>query len=133
MADRPHKTETERVRLTVGGDRVDYPGPVSSPTTDMVTSKLLLNSVLSTPGAKFLGLDLKDFFLGTILPRKEYAKIAVNLIPQEIMDMYNLHDLVVNGYVYMEISKGMYGLPQAARFAYQQLLPRLNAAGYHEA
>ena len=49
------------------------------------------------------------------------------------MDYYNLHDLVVNGYVYIAIGKGMYGLPQASRIAYEHLLPKLEVAGYHEA
>ena len=40
-------------------------------------------------------------------------QIAVELIPQEFMDVYGLHDKVKNGYVYCEIVRGMYGLPQA--------------------
>ena len=39
VADRPRKTETRRVRITVGGDKVDYPGEVTTKTSDMVTSK----------------------------------------------------------------------------------------------
>mgnify|MGYP000683145821 FL=1 len=133
VAHRPQKTEENRVRLTVGGDKVDYPGPVSSKTTDLITAKLLLNSVVSTPNAMFLGLDIKDFFLGTPLLRKEYAKIAVKLIPKAFMDLYNLWDYVVDGYVWFEISRGMYGLPQASRLAYDALVPRLAKAGYREA
>mgnify|MGYP000951902412 CR=1 FL=1 len=53
VADRPRKTEPERVRMTVGGDRVDYPGEVTTKTTDLATAKILLNSVISTPGARF--------------------------------------------------------------------------------
>jgi len=40
-------------------------------------------------------------------PRPEFMRIAINLIPKEIMDEYNLHDFVHNGYVYFEINKGM--------------------------
>jgi hypothetical protein len=68
----PHKAETKRVRLTVGGNLVHYPEKVSTPTADLSTVKLLLNSIISTPGARFATFDLKDFYLGTPMMRKEY-------------------------------------------------------------
>ena len=55
---RPQKEEQHRTRLTVGGDRIDYPGNKSTPTADLTTVKLLLNSTISTPGAVFVGMDL---------------------------------------------------------------------------
>lgn len=58
---RPQKADPNRTRLTVGGDRVEYPHDVSTPTADMVTAKLLFNSVISTEGAKFLTVDIKNF------------------------------------------------------------------------
>jgi hypothetical protein len=68
--ERPHKSETKRVRLTVGGNLVHYPEKVSTPTADLSTVKLLLNSVISTPGARFSAFDIKDFYLGTPMMRK---------------------------------------------------------------
>lgn len=47
----------------VGGDRVDYPWDVSTPTADLVTSKLLINSVISTIGVEFMTADIKKFYL----------------------------------------------------------------------
>jgi hypothetical protein len=44
---KPHKTEKERVRLTVGGDRLDYSGDVATSTADITTFKILINSTLS--------------------------------------------------------------------------------------
>jgi hypothetical protein len=44
-------------------------------TSDLTTAKCLMNSVISTPGAKFMGIDLKDFYLNHPLPRKEYVRI----------------------------------------------------------
>jgi len=67
VADRPFKEETKRVRATVGGDQINYPDNVSSKTAELLTSKLLFNSVVSTPGARFLTADIKDFFLSTAL------------------------------------------------------------------
>jgi hypothetical protein len=58
--------------------------------------------------------------------------IPVKLIPQAIIDQYNLTPLIHNGYVYVEINKGMYGLPQAGRIANDALVPHLAKNGYHQ-
>jgi hypothetical protein len=60
-----HKEEKERTRLTVGGDQIDYPGDKSTPTSGLTTAKILINSVISTPNAKFLVIDIKIFYLNT--------------------------------------------------------------------
>jgi hypothetical protein len=49
---RPQKAKKERTRLTIGGDRINYPGETSTETSDLTTSKLLINSNISTPGAR---------------------------------------------------------------------------------
>jgi len=46
------------------------------------------------------------------------------------MAAYELEDLIVDGRVLAEISKGMYGLPQAGRLAYDQLVLNLERNGY---
>jgi hypothetical protein len=63
--ERPHKTEKKRVHLTDGGNLIHYPDKVSTPSADLTTIKILLNSVISTPHARFATFDLKDFYLGT--------------------------------------------------------------------
>jgi hypothetical protein len=45
---KPHKNEKERVRLTVGGDRLDYSGDVATSTADITTFKILINRTIST-------------------------------------------------------------------------------------
>ena len=45
----PQKKETHKVRLAVGGNKLTYDSPVSTPTANLTTSKLHWNSVLSTP------------------------------------------------------------------------------------
>ena len=62
---RPQKEEINRTRLTVGGNLIDYPGDVSTPTADTTTAKIIINSTISTPGAKFMCGDIKNFYLGT--------------------------------------------------------------------
>jgi hypothetical protein len=43
------KAEPKRIRFTVSGNLVQCPGKVSTPTADITMSKILFNSVLSTP------------------------------------------------------------------------------------
>ena len=47
---RPLKEEKYRVRITVGGDKLDFCGGASSVAASLSTVKLLLNSVVSTKG-----------------------------------------------------------------------------------
>ena len=121
-AYRPEKENPYRFRLTVGGDRINYPNPTTAPTADLTTCKLLANSVVSTPGARFATIDLKDYYLGTPMDRPEYMRIRADEIPQKIFDQYNLQDYVHNGWVYFEINRRMYGLPKAGRIVHQQLV-----------
>ena len=131
--EKPLKAETKRVRMTVGGNKIDYAGDVATPTAELITVKCLLNSVVSTQDAKFLAADAANFYLGTPLPDYEYMRIPVNIIPECIMLQYNLAPLVHNGFVVVEIRKGMYGLPQAGILANKRLKKHLAKAGYHEA
>jgi hypothetical protein len=91
---------------------------------------MLLNSVISTPGALFATLDLKDFYLGTPMKRKEKMRIPISSIPPSILEQYHLLDFVHNGFVLVEISCGMYGLPQAGILAYDQLVRHLSTHSY---
>ena len=83
---RPQKKETHRVRLAVGGDRLTFYGPGSTPTSNITTSKLHWKSVISTPGSRYLVVDVKNFYLNNIMVKHEYYKISISLIPQEVID-----------------------------------------------
>jgi hypothetical protein len=48
---RPKKAEPNQMQFTVGGDRINYPGKVATPTAEMLVAKLLFRSVISTKGA----------------------------------------------------------------------------------
>ena len=115
----------------MGGNRIKYNGTVTTETADMTLVKLLLNSIVSTPNAKFMTMDLKDFYLGTLMKGPELMRVPVHMIPEEIMKLYNLYDKVVDGYVYVKICKGMYVLPQAGRIANDQLKDKLAPFGFH--
>ena len=45
---------------------------------------------ISTRNAKFLGIDLKDFYLGTEMPNPEFMIVQENVLPQELIQEYNL-------------------------------------------
>jgi hypothetical protein len=128
-----HKKEKERVRLTVGGDRLDHSGDVATSTADITTFKILINSTLSTEDAAMMMMDIKHYYLGTPLPRFEYMKMMLSRFPEEIVQKYNLNALAVNGWVYIEIRKGMYCLKQAGLLANQLLQTRLAPFGYYPA
>jgi hypothetical protein len=72
----------------------------------------------------------KNIYLNTLLDHPEYMRLALNIIPQEIRDKYNLLDNAKNGYVYIRIDKGIYGLPQAGRLANSLLVMRLAPHDY---
>ena len=127
---RPQKAEPNRTRLTVGGNLLDYPGAVSTKTADITTCKCLFNSVVSTPGAKYMTVDIKNFYLNTPLDQYEYMRIPLDLIPEEVINEYNLRDIANKGNIYMEIQQGMYGLKQAGILANKLLAKRLAKAGY---
>ena len=71
---RPLKSDKHRVRLTVGGEKLDYPDDAASPAAFLLETKLLPNSTLSdtSKGSKFLTLDIKDFFLANL-----YGQVSI--------------------------------------------------------
>ena len=130
---RPEKAETNRTRFTVGGDRINYPGEVATPTADMLVAKLLFNSVVSTDKAKFMTMDICKFYLMTPLKRPEYIRMKLSDIPLEIIEEYKLREKVTPyGSIYIVTNKGMYGLPQAGLLANKLLEKRLNENGYFQ-
>ena len=123
---KPNKEEKERTRLTAGGDRINYPGDTGTPTADMTLFKMIMNSVISTKGAKYMMIDLKDFYLNTPMEQPEYMRLKLSDIPEEIIVQYKLRDIATpDGYVYSEITKEMYGLTQAGIIAQVLLEDRL--------
>jgi hypothetical protein len=117
----------------VGGDRLDYSGDVATSTADITTFKILINITLSTADAAMMMMDIKNYYLGTPLPRFEYMKMLLSRLPEEIVDKYNLGALAVDGWVHIEIRKGMYGLKHAGLIANQLLQTRFAPFGYYPA
>ncbi len=126
---RPQKDKKHLVRVTVGGNWTYYPGIKSIPMANLTMTKLLINSTISTPGSMFLGINLATFYLNTPMLYREYMHL--DIIPNKIINNYNLCDIVTpDGWVYIKIWKGVYGLPQAAILANQLLKKCLATKGY---
>ena len=129
---RPQKDDPNRTRITIGGNRICYPGDCGTKTASLELVKLQLNSVLSRPGAKFACFDIENFYLGTPLDRPEYCRIKLQDIPTEFIDEYNLTAFTHHDWVYFEIRKGVYGLPQSGMLANNLLTTRLATKGYYQ-
>jgi hypothetical protein len=97
----------------LGGDQIEYPGDKSTRTVGLTTAKMLINSIISTKGARFLVVDIKNFYLNTPLGRFKYMAVNLSSLPPDIINEYVLLELAHDIRVYIEIQKGMYGLPQA--------------------
>ena len=127
----PKKADPNRVRITTGGDRLDYHGETSTETESIETAKILINSVLSTKNAKFMSIDISSFYIQNDLSDYQYIRFHISMIPQEIIDEYNLTSIMEDdGYCYAEIRKAMYGLKEAGYLSNIELKRILAKEGY---
>jgi hypothetical protein len=127
------KKDPYRMHITMGRNLVNYPDNCGTPTTDLLTVKLMFNSIISTPNAKFMTINIKDYYLMTPMDRYEYFRMKLELFPQDIIDEYRLHGKVdADGNVFCEVQRGMYGLPQAGILAQDLLTKRLYKAGHQQ-
>ncbi len=87
---RSEKKDPYWTRITMGGNLVNYPDDCGTPTADIITVKILLNSIISTDNAKFMMIDLNDFYLMTPMTRYEYFCMKLDLFPDNIIEEYKL-------------------------------------------
>jgi len=130
MDYRPQKTDPNQIRITAGGNLVEYEGELSVRTADITTAKLHWNSVISTKDARYMCLDLALFYLTANLEYYEYMKMPLALFPQWIIEQYYLNKHAKDGMVYIEMRKAVYGLPQAGILANKKLRRKLEPHGY---
>jgi hypothetical protein len=80
----------------MGGNLINYSDDCGTPTGDLLTVKLMLNSVISTPNAKFMTINIKDFYLMTpmAMDRYEYSRMKLELFPPDIIEEYRLRGKV---------------------------------------
>ena len=109
---RNEKAKKNRKRFVVGGERINYPGEVATPTADMLVAKILFNSAVSTRNAKFMTMDISNFYLMTPLKKPEYIRVSIKDISEEIINEYQLRKIVDDkGFIPIQANRGMYSLP----------------------
>jgi hypothetical protein len=129
---RPQKEDPHWIRITAGGNLINYEGNASVRTADIDTAKIHWNSVISTPNAKYMCLDIKTFYLTAALEYFEYMKIPLELFPEWTQEQYNIKELALEGWVYIEMIRAVWGLPQAGILANKRLHRKHAPFGYYE-
>ena len=66
------------------------------------------------------------------MDRSKYMCLKLSNLPDSMVQHYNLAEKATReGYVYVEIKRDIYELPQAGLITQQLLEKRLNKKGYH--
>ena len=102
----PNKSEIYRVRMTVGGDRLDAYQDVHSLVVGTMDAKLHINSTISDAHkeARYCTADIKDFFLCSTVQVYQYMRIHQHYIPPEVLDEYLTSEhFDSKGFAYLEI------------------------------
>lgn len=58
--------------------------------------------------------------------------MLTTLVPDDFINEYNLHDNIIDRYLYVKIIRGMYVQPQAICLANKLLKQQLSKYGYYE-
>ena len=76
---------------------------------------MYLNRVISDAhiGPHHMVIYTINYYINKTISDFQYMRIHIKDLPQEVIDKYSLHCIVKNGYVRVEICKGMYGLKDA--------------------
>ena len=63
------KAETHHTQLTVGGNLINFHDDVTTLTADLITVKLIFNSVVSGKNEKLMCIDIAKFYLNNTMDR----------------------------------------------------------------
>ncbi len=129
---RPQKEDPNRIKITAMGNLVSYEGELSVQTADINNAKIHWNSVISNKKAKYMCLDIKNFYLTATLKYFKYMKIPLVLFQRWIVKQYNLAKHQKEGWVYLEMRRAVWGLPQAGILANKRLRRKVVLFGYYE-
>ena len=56
-------------------------------------------------------MDVNGFYLNNHTDRDKYIMIQLSMIPQELLEKYNIAEKAHNGYIYARVTRGMYVPP----------------------
>jgi len=98
-----------RKQITAGGDQLEFQGDTSTETAVLETVNMVFNSVVSTPNAKSMTIDISNMYLNTPLQEYQYMRFDINMIPQEVIDFYGLQikQLKTDGYTVISAKPSM--------------------------
>lgn len=84
----------------------------------------MLNSVLSMPNARWMMVDIRNFYVNMPLKKYEYLKLRLSDLPDDVIEQYNSRAKVtLEGFLYVAMRKGMFDLQQVGLLA-QELLEK---------
>ena len=105
---KPTMDNQNRTHLKMGGDRIIYPGNCCTPTVALLTVNLHQNSTISTEHARYMTIDINNFYLNTPMKRYEYMWLKLVDLTDNVIKHYKLESKVTSDrYVYLEVQKGM--------------------------
>jgi hypothetical protein len=86
----PQKEDPYRIRITAGGNMINYESNASVRMADLDMAKLHWNSVVITPLARYMCLNIKNFYLTAALEYFEYSQMPPTLFPAWIIEQYDM-------------------------------------------
>ncbi len=128
----PQKDDPNRIETTAMGNLIMYDGELSVHTADINTAKLHWNNVVSTPNAKYMFLDIKNFYFTAALQYFEYMKMTLNLFLVWIIEQYDLMKHAKDGWVHLEMRRAVWGFSQVDILTNKCLYRKLAPFGYYK-
>jgi hypothetical protein len=100
----------------------------------MLVAKMLFNSVISAKGARFMTMDIFNFYLMTPLHHAEFIQIKLSDIPNEVINKYKLREKATKKWQHLYQSQAWHvqSLPQAGLLANEPFKKCLNKHGYQQ-
>ncbi len=74
----------------------------------------------------------KKFYITAALEYFKYMKIPLALFPAWTIEQYNLNNMALDGWIYIKMSRAVWGLPQAGILTNKCLCRKLAPFGYYE-
>ena len=75
-------------------------------------------------------MDVKHVYLNNCMDRVEYIIIQISMIPQEFINEYDPKRKLHNRYIFLQVTKIMYGLQKAGQISHDALVKHLAHYGY---
>ena len=69
-----------RTEITAGGDQLEFPGDTSTGAVRLETAKMVFNSVVGTPDAEFMTIDISNMYLNTPLTDYQYMRFNIKMV-----------------------------------------------------